>query len=91
MDNPDTIATWGTQVTGRKHGVHKSQDKNMGYTSHRTKTGVHKSQDKNMGYTSHRTKTWGTQVTGRKHGVHKSQDENKQNKQKPTQHRKLKR
>ena len=35
--------------------------------------------------------TWGTQVTGRKHGVHKSQDENKQNKQKPTQHRKLKR
>ena len=101
-NNPETLATSGTQNTGPgqtiqrhwQHRVHKTQDKdkqsrdtgNIGYTKHRTKT----SNPETLA-------TSGTQNTGQgqtiqrhwQHRVHKTQDKDKQSKK--TQHRKLKR
>ena len=72
MDNPETLATLGTQVTGQRLEKTKGTIKNgqprdtgnIGYTRHRTKGRVNQRTIKNrqprdtgnIEYTSHRTK-----------------------------------
>ena len=58
MDNPETL---GTHDTGQRHWVHMTQDRDTGYTGHRTETlgthdtgqrhWVHMTQDRDTGYT----------------------------------------
>ena len=57
MKNPETLATLGTQDTGRRH----SRDTgNIGHTRHRTKT------NKTIKHNTETLATLGTQDTGRR-------------------------